>query len=470
MQSRFVVFAIALALLALSVRPAAAATAAGEPEPKLAVAILREPGMPVRGAASSAETLAVVFRGAGLRTRLISAEELADPKVFSVSNFQLVVIPTGQTFPVVARPTLLAFLHARGNLLTTGGYAFSNLVRKVDGKWLPEADVVKTQLERATAPERSLLPNGGFETRQELPVDGSSMEGQWHRASDRCKIVGDCPQEGCYSAMVSVPPDGPNPGSHYWLDLPPKPGATYLASGWIRVREVGGRGMAYIAVYQHDAQGNLVEFRDFAVTRGTAPWHRYEFKFTPKPRVARLHLTCGLYDAHGTAWFDDIRLSDITGIGFEPMNTASGAPGDGLAVSPDQLGMFDASFALKRVTGLAATAAQQIVRRSVHVKGPLEGWAASGVVGYDQARWVPLLEAFDRYGRPRRARARCCCIIAGRSPVLAGHTSVWRTSTCSPNRTARPRACFRMSPDSWSARRFFTTSKAIIGCIETERK
>jgi hypothetical protein len=54
---------------------------------------------------------------------------------------------------------------------------------------------------------------------------------------------------------------------------------------------------------------------------------------------------------------------------------------------------------------MRAAPRQYVVDAALERKGPLEGWAASGIVGTDHARWIPLLEARDRYDRPRGAAA-----------------------------------------------------------------
>jgi hypothetical protein len=121
----------------------------------------------------------------------------------------------------------------------------------------------------------------------------------------------------------------------------------------------------------------------------------------------------GLYQARGTAWFDDIRLGNVTGVEFRPINTSTGTPADGLEVAPEQIGAFDASFPLKRACSLHRAPGQQVVPEAVERQGEFRGWAASGVIGYDNARWVPLLETRDRYGRPRGAAAAMILNYAG---------------------------------------------------------
>ena len=78
-------------------------------------------------------------------------------------------------------------------------------------------------------------------------------------------------------------------------------------------------------------------------------------------------------------------------------------PDDGLEVEPTQLGVFQADYPLERARFAAAAPVQAIVRPALQLEGPLEGWAACGVVGWDTARWLPLLNAYDGYGRLRGA-------------------------------------------------------------------
>ncbi len=367
-------------------------------------AIFCEPGMPITGKASPPETLAAILRKAGFEVRLLSADQLADPMVFNASQFDLVVLPTGESFPAEARPAMIEFLRGGGDFISVGGYAFNRLLRRVNGRWVPEEQAVRAELDRATRAESSLVPNGGFERVQDVPLSGTAVEGQWRRTSGDCTVVEETPSEGRFCAKVAVPATAVNPGGQFQLDLPAKPNAVYQASGWMRTQGVTGQGIAFMAVYQYGG-GKLVEHRDFAATRGTTDWRPYRYVFTPKPGVSRLHVKLGLYLARGTAWFDDIRLADITGIGLKPMNTASGTPADGLEVSPAQIGVFDASFPLKRACRLKTAPRQHIVREQVEQEGDLAGWAASGVVGYDNARWIPLIQTYDRYGRPRGAAA-----------------------------------------------------------------
>jgi hypothetical protein len=84
----------------------------------------------------------------------------------------------------------------------------------------------------------------------------------------------------------------------------------------------------------------------------------------------------------------------------ERINTHWGEPRDGLEVSPTQLGLFDASFPLRRVA--YAQTASPLLPEGWRWEGPFKGWAAVAPL-FEQARWVPLLNGYDRYGRLRGA-------------------------------------------------------------------
>jgi len=367
-------------------------------------AILCEPGLPTAGAPADPQTIATVLREAGFETTLVSAQSLADPAVLNRSRFDLVVVPTGPVFPAAARSTLTDFLRDGGDLMTLGGYAFDRLVRKVDGRWVDEEAFLAAEIEKRLAPGKGLVPDGGFES-EESPASQNALDGRWRRDAAHTSLVAEQPQEGPRCAKVAVPHGSAAQGAQFYTDVPAGPGAEYRIAAWMRSQDVSGPGYAFMAVYQYDTAGKMVAFRDFGTARGTTPWRQHLYTFTAQADVARLHVMLGLYNAQGTAWFDDFRLAEITGLAFEPMNTARGRPEDGLVVSPAQLGMFDASFPLKRVCGLRSAPGQHVVDFAVDVPCQARGWAASGVTGVDDARWIPLLEAYDTYSRPRGAAA-----------------------------------------------------------------
>ncbi|MEN6345044.1 MAG: beta-galactosidase [Armatimonadia bacterium] len=364
------------------------------------VAILREPQMPVRGAGSSPERLARLFEGAGFKVRFLTAEQMADPRQLSTSLNSLVILPYGQSFPAIARNSFTAFLRQGGSFISLGGYALNYLLMERDGRWLEEKEVL-AQL-REAALTHSVLPDGGFEATQNAPIAGTVLDGKWHRDGTICTVTSEEPREGRSCARVEVAADSPRE-DRWYLDLKPRPGARYVVSGWVRTRDVVpiGNGFAYLALYEYGAKDELGPWKDFAQVTGTHEWQQFQYEYTPSAQTVRLHIKAGLYRATGTAWFDDIRLAEVTGSVARPMNTATGSPGDGLGVSPTQIGVFDASYPLRRVASARPAAGQFILRTEGSLASPLSGWVASGVQGSDNARWIPLVSTYDRFGRER---------------------------------------------------------------------
>ncbi|NQT14982.1 MAG: beta-galactosidase, partial [Planctomycetes bacterium] len=361
-------------------------------------------------------------RDNGFEVRLLSADQLADPTKFNAFRFDLLVVGTGGTFPAEARLALVGFLRDGGHFIATGGYPFNRLVRNVDGAWTDEEEVVAARLEKAMSAERSLLLGGGFEQGPTVPVDGPVVEGKWRRTSEQAAVVTESPHQGRYCARATAPTGAGDSSPQFNLDLQTKPETAYRLSGWIRTRQVTGPGMAFMALYQYDADDKLVEFSDFAKVYGTTDWQRYNYRFTPEAGVLRVRVRAGLYQATGTAWFDDLRLGDVTDAQLRPINTATGTPADGLLVSPAQIGVCDPSFPLKRACRLRTAPRQHVVRQEIQRRGHLSGWAASGVIGYDNARWVPLLDTLDRYERPRGAAA---AMVLNYNGFYAGSFWAW---------------------------------------------
>ena len=356
------------------------------------LAILKD-DLPVSGAPSSPDYFARTLRQAGFRVAFLNAEQLADPHLLSRDNFEVIVLPYAASFPASAAETFRRFLRQGGKFFSTGGYAFDNLVQQTPAGWKPVAP--------------------------EPPAMDSAI---W-----RCGIPVN--------------------------DLRGKGPITF--SGFLRSAHIAGSGMAYFAVYQLASDGGLTAWKDVCQVRGTQQWKEFRHTFEVDPKTETVDLRAGLFQSRGVACFDDVRLTDASGHvlfnsdfedpidpdtpaarhwvrssrqfcavqtrtkhageralkvslpmaapGVEWLNTRHGIPGDGLDVSPGQMGVFDADYHLARANFATAAPEQCLFDPGTRIEGPLEGYAASGVVGFDQARWMPLLNTYDRYGRLRGA-------------------------------------------------------------------
>jgi hypothetical protein len=356
------------------------------------VAIYKD-DIPACGAAASPDYLARLLEGPAFTTAFLNSERLADGRSLSREQYDILVLPYGASFPVKAADNFRKFLREGGKLFSTGGYAFDNLLERTAKGWQPPAP----------------------------PPPPESEHVAWH-----------------YEISAA--------------ELRDRGPLTY--SGFLKAANVSGPGMAYFAVYQFAADGSIVQWIDFAKVIGTRDWQQFSHKFSVALGTAKVDFQAGLYRCSGTAWFDDIRLEDGQGkpipvAGFkedfnpdargtnhwwrsdvrfclvqsetrhsgqcalqaklnfglpqtERLNTRYGHPADSLEVAPTQLGVFDADYRLQRAASARAAPHQCVVQPGLCLtNGPLEGWAAAGVTGFDTARWVPLVNGYDRYGRLR---------------------------------------------------------------------
>lgn len=380
--------------------------------PAYRAAILHEPGFPVRGAATPLPTFARAFGRERIPLTPLSATALADPARFSADRYDLLVIPTGATFPLAARRGLLDFLMGGGDLLCTGGYAFDDLqVREARG-WLSYRRYLERETARARDPRRHLLPNGGFE-------DGLA---EWSADNAaRCRAVEEDPFAGSLCARVQV--GSPADGARISAELPVKPGRGYLVGARVRTRDVKGSGFAFLAVYQYDRDGKLVTFRDFVQRAGTTGWRRDEYHFDVAPSAARVVLNAGLYLASGTLWVDQATLAPMPR--EERINAHYGEPADGLVIAPTQLTIFSPDQPLA-----GASLASALARPPDLPTRPERASAATRVAGFEataqlrqNARWLPLLECRDRHGRPAGAAGALVTHYAG--PFAGGRWAIF---------------------------------------------
>jgi hypothetical protein len=346
------------------------------------------------GAPALPEHLARLLTGPAFSTTFLNTEQLADAHSLSRERCDILVLPYGASFPVRAADNFRAFLRDGGKFFSTGGYAFDNLLERTAAGWGPPSP----------------------------PPPPESDHVAWHCAVPAEQLRGK---------------------------------GRLRFSGFLKTANVSGPGMAYFAVYQLAADGSILQWIDFAKVTGTHDWQLLEHQFQVRPNATTVDFRAGLYRCSGTAWFDDVQLADeggklILSDGFEEefdpdasatnrwarsdarfcavqsetfhsgrralqarlnyrlaqpefLNTRHGHPADGLEVAPTQLGVFDADYRLARVASARAAPHQSVVRRDLSIQGPLEGWAAAGVTGLDEARWIPLVNGYDRYGRLRGA-------------------------------------------------------------------
>jgi len=225
------------------------ASPAAETEDRIAIF---KDDIPPSGAASSPDHLADLLQKSGLVTAFLKSEQLAAARELNHDRFDALVLPYGASFPVDAANNFRQFLHAGGKFLSTGGYAFDHLLTRTTNGW------------RAYQPPAA------------PKFDGAA----WFYDIPAAEL-----------------------GGHGLLTF----------RGFLKTDSVTGPGFAHFSVYQVAADGSLPTWRDVCQVHGTEDWKEHRFAFEVHPQAATVSLRAGLYRCRGSAWFDDVRVTDEAG-------------------------------------------------------------------------------------------------------------------------------------------------------------
>ncbi|MCL5271395.1 MAG: hypothetical protein M1457_12780, partial [bacterium] len=124
----------ALAPAAIAIVLCFAATAPAAREANMTVLILND-SFPARPADPDPQYLAQLVGRAGRRAELVSTDDLIRRGDWNPAQTPVLVIPYGAMFPGVLKDPLLRYVKAGGDLVIIGGYAFSDILERKEGRW-----------------------------------------------------------------------------------------------------------------------------------------------------------------------------------------------------------------------------------------------------------------------------------------------------------------------------------------------
>lgn len=359
------------------------------------VAIFRDQ-IPPQGTPSDPKFLGTTLKEAGYLVEFLTTNQLSDPKHFTRERYDILVLPYGESFPASAQKSLQAFLSRGGSFFATGGYAFNNPLLKGETGWITEEEAL------AADPGTELVREGDFES----ALDVCKAAGWRLHNPEACSLDLNEAHQGRQSAKIDLRDDDWWKNASWEYEIS---GAhdreRFFFSCWAKTEDVSDRydGYAFINLEQLDAshQPLYVVKKEVVRIRGTNDWQMYQRGTVANPDTKWIRITLGLTRASGKLWVDQVSLRKK----FDEIriNTAKGYPNDELRVTPEQIGVFDADYRLQRVSYLATAPNQEVVKTPLRVDAAVTGYAASGVLGTDHARWTPLVNAYDSYGRLRGA-------------------------------------------------------------------
>lgn len=369
-------FLLNVALMTLSVWASAA-----EQPPR--AAILADASLPAVGCATPAATFEKALKNEGYEVELLDADSLSDSARFNAQQFDLLIVPTGASFPLSANASLLNFLKHGGNLLTTGGYAFDNLVIKENGAWISQNQRNARAAQTARDPAVSRIFNGRFE---------NGLKDWGPSSLTACTVVNEPSLAGPRYAKAVC--EHAEVGVSFSKQLSVTPGSTVLVSAMAKTRSIVGVGFAFLAVYQYGADGKLITFRDFAQIHDTLDWNRREARIAISPQAVRVMFNAGLYLASGTLMFGDVTCAPVPA--EVRINAHYGDPGDALGLQPDQMPLFSPD---QKIEGIGLCASRDAdLPKSWSSPGAITGFEATAQLR-GAATWEPLIDVMDSYGR-----------------------------------------------------------------------
>ena len=357
------------------------------------VAIWRDQ-VPVEGIASDPESIGHTLQSAGYKVEFITSAQLADSRQFSRERFDVVVLPYGASFPANAQAALQTFLKQGGSFFAAGGYAFNNPLLEGKGGWVNETQAL------ADDPGLEVVREGNFEANLK-----DCLGAGWKISNPRtCLLDSSHAHGGTQSAQVRHGDDACCETSTWEFEAPVQhERERFHFSCWAKT-SIDGRydGYAFITVGQYQKSGKRVREAGTEIVRlrGSSDWKQYRYDVVIYPEAASIRVSFGLKGT-GSVWVDEVSLRKT----FDEIriNTARGPGYDGILLAPEQIGVFDPDYRLRKVSYLETAPGQDVVTTKRRITAPVTGYAASGVLGSNKARWIPLLNAYDSYGRLRGA-------------------------------------------------------------------
>lgn len=363
-----------------------------------------------RACPSSPGELASVLGTAGHAAVTITPVQLANPHFLDPANFDILVFPEGDLFPIPAHRALIEYLRRGGAFLSMGGYAFDRPVVGLEGKWYDPAS-----LPIPDAPTTAVFVPGveGWtpSTNRSEPPTLAAVEGPDGTPGFELTT----PNLTGWDTVVSSTLAEKLPADwgvlRFWAR-----GDAQTRSMWIEWSETDGSRW-------HKAIPLDTEWKECRVTIGEMTyWHdnpsvgrggtgdRFQpaqanrFQFGVAGDVAALGRAHHVAIAGLSVQADP--LTDLR-IPVPHINTRWARIRDAVHPEPEQIGVFDSAFTLDQVAETRAAPGQAVVAEFA-LRAPLTGYSATAMLGLNghgfgpnRARWLPLLECVDAFGRPR---------------------------------------------------------------------
>jgi len=342
------------------------------------------------------ERMACVLADCGFAVDFADEARLGDADGLSAERYDVLIVPYGASFPRARFDNIVAFLKAGGHLFVAGGYAFDRPLFKSDNRWVDaEQWALSNGLALSTGFENDEIGTNEISPGAFVDVIGAGTHTGTRARRLRCEAPTGEPVEAAWSASCVLPPDG---GGVLWVSV------------WARwLGRPPSPSHFKIVIDQLDSEGKRVHRRPILDhhTTASSDWRRLAAAVALSKDARTLAVSFSARGIDCALVIDDMAVASATDI---LMNTHFGIPlpSGKIQVHPLQVGMFDPVFTLTDVASVRLASRQGITDAPFEYDGEVTGWAAVGKFGNDQvifarqwAKWVPVLESFDQFGRRR---------------------------------------------------------------------
>jgi len=402
-----------------------------------------------------ADRLAQALQRTGASVTVLDAAALANPFVLSIEHFDLLALAHPRTFPGDALDSLERFLRDGGDLIVLGGPAFERIVWNYEGRWLDREGFIdllsQTELENKLfdfeAPvdewtRGSNTPPSEGEGRGGTLVETTTQGGHGSGKALHVRI----PHLTGWDTVASPPLEQPFPAGHsltcFWARGTKQ--TTQLALEW-QERD-GSRWIATVAL-EPRWKYFVLPPESFAYWHDNPSQGRGGANDCFRPANAA-RFSVGLAFTHTQAigsgpheyWLDDL------GTAPDPRSEKDRA----VFFQPPRLPVLDTispSYKLFEVTDLRSIRfhpSQALVARA-KLPRPAATFAVhprpqgTGYHKQRKWRWIPLVEALDRLGRPCGTLAT---LLFHRTPPYRG--GVWLSLPVADRRFLRSEAVLHL--------------------------
>jgi hypothetical protein len=186
----------------------------------------------------------------------------------------------------------------------------------------PSIEVEVQPAAPADIPARRAFLSQTAAEQTDLPVANSGFEEGLKSWSDnpRAAVDTEVHHSGAQSASITIPTtqtDGT--GVYLVQNIPVTGGLLYSAEAWIRTRDVVGASLAdyfptggTVILEWADKKGGWLAPGDYATgSYGTTDWRLIQTRLIRAPKDAGFAIIFLTLRAHGTAWFDDVKLTQV---------------------------------------------------------------------------------------------------------------------------------------------------------------